>query len=278
MLKGLAMLVMILALTQPETQSQQKHSNGDGTAQHSETDKRGTNDLPVVETHPQKSSEETAEEAQRDAEQKRANSWNIGLTFAIAICAFLQFCGIAAQVRVYCRQSELMRLALAESKKSTDAALASAKAAVASVRPLLIVVIEKDPHDSAKWVVRAINKGKSAAVLWGANCCFGAHPAEGFEPSDLLKCPIWLPPDNVIIPDADFPVMSEIAPFKNRPSPEDLLAHITPALYYVYGCIQYQDMFSDRNAPGAKPYETRWQFHFADGKFCRSAGPYPRNT
>lgn len=211
---------------------------------------------------------------------KRPEWISVLITAAYGVITLVIAIAAVCQARAGVKQGELMRLALAESKRSSEAAISNAKAAVASVRPLLIVVIERDPDDSAGWIVRAVNKGKSAAVLWGANCCFDAHPTEGFVPPDLLKCPIWLPPENVIIPDADFLVMKSFSPSRQSPSPEDLLNIINPSFYYIYGCIQYQDMFSDRNAPGAKPYETRWQFHydFSKNRFIRSAGPYPRNT
>ena len=107
---------------------QQKIANGNSPAQSATDDKRGTQDSPLmVNTRTIHSNEETAEEARKDAEQHRTNRWNIGLAFAIAICAFLQFCAIVGQIIVYCRQTVIM-------KKSTGIILRQAKIMGAQAR------------------------------------------------------------------------------------------------------------------------------------------------
>ena len=86
---------------------------GSPYTQSAESDKRGTEESPlVVNEHPIQSKEEAAEEAHKDAEQNRVNSRIIELTFAIAICAGLQFLGILGQIFVYWRQTSIMKATL----------------------------------------------------------------------------------------------------------------------------------------------------------------------
>jgi len=49
---------------------------------------------------------------------------------------------------------------------------------------------------------------------------------------------------------------------------------------HFYGRILYWDVFTDRTAPGAKPYETRWSFRYEPlkGCFVKSAGGFAGNT
>jgi hypothetical protein len=78
-----------------------------------EADNRGTEKSPlVVNEHAIQSKEEAAKEAERDAEQNRVNERIIDLTFAIAICAALQFLGILGQILVYLKQTKLMESTL----------------------------------------------------------------------------------------------------------------------------------------------------------------------
>jgi hypothetical protein len=92
------------------TQTDKKVCDSNCTPQTSQSDKRGSKDSPlVVDTRTNNSKEEADEETRKDTEQKRVNRWNIGLTFAIAICALLQFGGIIAQVVVYLKQTKIMR-------------------------------------------------------------------------------------------------------------------------------------------------------------------------
>lgn len=107
------MFVLLLGLAygeSPIAQTQKKINDGVVGAQSTQTDKRGTLDAPlIVNTHSIQSDAEATEEAAKDAEQKRANGWNIRLTTVIAICAFLQFCGILGQIFVYWKQTKIMR-------------------------------------------------------------------------------------------------------------------------------------------------------------------------
>jgi hypothetical protein len=113
MRRKLALLIAVMffaAHAVATAQPPKKTGDGSGTANTAQPDKRGTQESPlVVDTRSIHSAEESAEEANKNAEQKHVNRWNIGLTFAIAICAFLQFCGIAGQIVVYLKQTKLMR-------------------------------------------------------------------------------------------------------------------------------------------------------------------------
>ncbi len=109
MLKLLLLIGVLSAVSVP-AQSQQQPANGSQSADTSKPDQRGTENSPlVVNEHTIHSDKETAEETARDAEQKRTNSLNIKLTFAIAICAGLQFAGIVGQIFVYIWQARLLR-------------------------------------------------------------------------------------------------------------------------------------------------------------------------
>jgi hypothetical protein len=105
-------LAIILGLTYGDAaivKGENHVGKGTPSTQNSESDKRGTEESPlVVNQHAIQSKEEAAEEARKDAEQNRVNGWNIGLTFAIAICAGLQFLGILGQILVYWRQTKIM--------------------------------------------------------------------------------------------------------------------------------------------------------------------------
>jgi hypothetical protein len=112
MLRKIALLLLVahygvaIAAAKPEKQV----DDGKGGTQAAQPDKRGTKDSPlIVETRTTHSDSETAEEAEKEAEQKHVNGWSIGLTIVIAACAFLQFCGIIGQIVVYLKQTRLMK-------------------------------------------------------------------------------------------------------------------------------------------------------------------------
>jgi len=138
MLKCLALLLAIVLLygytLAAATKSKDKVCGSDCPAQAAQPDKRGTQSSPlVVDARSIHSDKEAAEEAQRIAEQKRINTWNIRLTFVIAVCAFLQFCAIVGQIIVYRNQSRMMLVGLKIGHKNAQAALSAASAASASV-------------------------------------------------------------------------------------------------------------------------------------------------
>jgi hypothetical protein len=94
-------------------QGENRVGKGSKGNQSAEADKRGTEDSPlVVNEHTVQSKEEAAKEAARDAEQNRVNERIIDLTFAIAVCAGLQFLGILGQILVYLKQTKLMESTL----------------------------------------------------------------------------------------------------------------------------------------------------------------------
>jgi len=113
MLKVLAVIAVavVLAYSEPSiAQTQKKVSDGGGTTQAAQPDKRGTESSPlVVNTRAIQTDAEAAEEKRQEAEREHTDRWIIGLTIAIAVCAFLQFGGIVAQVVVYLRQTDIMR-------------------------------------------------------------------------------------------------------------------------------------------------------------------------
>jgi hypothetical protein len=83
----------------------------------------------VVDVRTVHSNEETTEETQKVAEQKRTNRWNIGLTAVIAACAALQFGGIVGQIFIYRGQSRLMLAGLKVGHQTAQASLIASKAA-----------------------------------------------------------------------------------------------------------------------------------------------------
>ncbi len=112
MLRQLALLFVFtisIANAWAAPSAKQKVNGSDSTTQTADRDQRGTPAAPlVVNERSIHSDEETAEEARKEAEQKRFNRWTIYLTLVIAICAFLQFCAIVGQIFVYRGQSQLM--------------------------------------------------------------------------------------------------------------------------------------------------------------------------
>jgi hypothetical protein len=91
----------------PVAQAKEKVGDSGSATQSTQTDKRGTPESPLmVNARTIHSDDEAAEEKRENAEHERTDRWIIGLTIAIAICAFLQFCGIVAQVVVYLKQTQ----------------------------------------------------------------------------------------------------------------------------------------------------------------------------
>jgi hypothetical protein len=141
MLRTIALLSILLSCLGhafAATKTPDKVGSCNCPAQTTQPDKRGTLDSPLmVDARAVHSDKEAAQEAQRVAEQQRVNTWSIRLTFVIAVCAFLQFGGIVAQVVVYLKQTKVMRDTLAAISKqattmdtqATDARKASAESA-----------------------------------------------------------------------------------------------------------------------------------------------------
>src|SRR5580704_17040125 len=94
----------------------------------------------------------------------------------LVIIAFLTGCAIAYQARE-------MASATDEMKKSTNAAMLSAKTLVASERPLLVVSpqpVKDEPHT---FVLRVVNEGKGPAQLCGGGAGSGQQAVD-FSPAD----------------------------------------------------------------------------------------------
>jgi hypothetical protein len=136
---GLLLVFMLyLGYAFAATKTKEKVCGSDCPAQAAQPDKRGTSDSPlVVDARSIHSDEEAAEEAKRIAEQKRINTWNIRLTFVIAVCAFLQFCAIVGQIVVYCGQSKMMVKGLRIGIKSARAAKQNANAAILGLEMMM---------------------------------------------------------------------------------------------------------------------------------------------
>ena len=165
MLKYLAIAVVILAISNPQPPT--KVPDGNSSAQRSTADKRGTQESPlVVETRAVHSNEETAEEAKKNAAQERVNRWNIGLTFAIAICAFLQFCGVVGQIFVYVRQTNIMQ-GLLQTTRNQDQHLGEQVALMKSQTEILgkSVSAAEASAEVARDQIRAM-KNKERPRIW----------------------------------------------------------------------------------------------------------------
>jgi hypothetical protein len=172
----LCILLPCLGYTFAATKPPDEVCSSNCTAQTTQPDKRGTLDSPlVVDARAVHSDDEAAEEAQRVAEQKRTNRWNIWLTSVIAICAFLQFCGIVAQVVVYLKQTKVMRDTLAAISRqattmdtqATDARNATAAAAISTQATLDAinrqVDLMKEQSEILKKSVTVAETGANAA-------------------------------------------------------------------------------------------------------------------
>lgn len=109
-MKNLTYFVLLLCVGYGELSiAQGQKQIGKASERITDIDQRGTSASPlVVDTRAIQSDAEAAESSRKDAEQHRVNGWNIGLTFVIAICAFLQVCAIVGQIVVYCGQSKIM--------------------------------------------------------------------------------------------------------------------------------------------------------------------------
>ena len=107
MLKFLAVIACIAALATP-SQANNKATNRSGASQTSQPDQRGTQSSPLeANVHTVQSEKESANEGAKYEWEKEINRWNVGLTFAIALCAL-------AQVFVYIFQTRLIGKTLNE--------------------------------------------------------------------------------------------------------------------------------------------------------------------
>ena len=165
----------------------------------------------VIDTRTLQSNEKSTEENHRDAEQHLINSWNISLTFVIAICAVLQFGGIVGQIVVYRGQSKIMASGLAATEKAANAAEIAAKTAYVTQLPKLVLLKSEvrggNPYDapinSLFWptiAMAVINYGGTPAFVinWSLSIAYEQETAETIidEPLGIVINPTehkWLP-------------------------------------------------------------------------------------
>jgi hypothetical protein len=258
-------------------------------------DQRGTQSSPlVVDARTIHSDKETAEESKKIAEQERVNTWNIRLTAVIAVCAFLQFCGIVGQIIVYCSQSKMMEKGLKLGSQNTHAALTGARAAqsaadafMSAERPWVLVLgkhhafiekglgDEKVEHSTAGLILK--NWGRSPAFIREANCgaflcktpsdvnesLFDALTDDGYQTGNVKQ--LALPPDQS---DESLQVVSRDWLGESE---WDAVARGKIHYLYIYcGIIRYDD-------PYGKGHETRFCI-MPDGSKWRIAGTPKMNV
>jgi hypothetical protein len=135
-----------------------------------ETDKRGTDNSPlVVNTHAIQSKQEAEENAARDVEQHAVNGRIIGLTLAIAVCAGLQFFGILGQIKVYSTQTKIMRDTLGAigrqaTTMDTQAADARNSAATAAITTNATLEAIKRQADAMEKQAKAVRDRERARI------------------------------------------------------------------------------------------------------------------
>jgi hypothetical protein len=253
----LSIFLSCLGYTFAATKPPDKVCSGNCPAEATQPDKRGTLDSPlVVDARAIHSDKEAAEEAQRVAEQKRTNRWNIWLTAVIAICAFLQVCAIVGQILVYRGQSRLMLTGLRVGRRSAQAALIGAKATQLAARtssiiqlPKLVIfdceVILQDFISPATILLRppvsvaVHNYGQTPAfiVSWSLGIGYKGIP-QGMSAE--------YPLGKVIRPDTHerLPRVQPEAPLNNLEDSSDMLNG--DGWYTVSGSVVYDDLFGAR--------------------------------
>jgi hypothetical protein len=241
-----------------------KTGDSDRAAQNTQPDKRGTQESPLVVTARSiHSDEETAEEARQEAEQKHFNRWTIGLTLAIAICAFLQFCAIVGQIFVYKGQSKMMasglRLGLRNARaaqKSAEAAQESADAAKisalasmgVSVPTLMLYRFSCSPRgfadvkatlQSPMIEIEFKNYGQSPAFLKSYSVVITCEEL----PDDPAYDPINFPAERVVDSGREFALGDGSLGIFNM-NTEDVEALFNRTKYLtIYGYVRYGDVF-----------------------------------
>ena len=272
MLKCLAILAVLwLSFTcvlRTAAETQKKISGSTGSAQTTQTDKRGTPETPhVVNARTIYGDKEAAEETQKVAEQNRLNRWTILLTAVIAVCAFLQFWAIVGQIVVYRGQSKLMAESLKEIRiqagqmgtqtgileKSVAAAQASAIAAQTGVD----VIINKERARITVAITGMKIEKDTIAEVYFTLTCFGPTPAFvkdfwiGCETTESLnyvapktRMPISLPsPLNASVLSKSIWVMDKL-----QFEPQDIENLNEGRLFIqVSGFVTYRDVFGVRD-------------------------------
>lgn len=183
----------------------------------------------------------------------------------------------AFTLAVLCKYTSETIKAVKAAKDNAKAALLNAQAVINAERPWLLVSIKAHTSDPKTFIVQAYNAGRTPAELQEGHCAFEKHPLN-FIPKEDFRDPFLLPMQSLIVSKDSFPIFV-ISPGMLVEQAEREGRGIDPQPY-VFGRILYWGVFSDRTAPGAKPYETRWIFRYEPLKrdFIKGAGGYAGNT
>ena len=183
----------------------------------------------------------------------------------------------ALTLAVLCKYTSETIKAVKAAQDNAKAALLNAQAVINAERPWLLVSIKARISDPKAFIVQAYNAGRTPAKLHEGHCAFEKHPLN-FIPTEDFRDPFLLPAQSLIVSKDSFQIF-EISPGMLVEQAEREGRGLDPQPY-VYGRILYWGVFTDRTAPGAKPYETRWIFRYEPLKrgFIKCAGGYAGNT
>jgi hypothetical protein len=165
-----------------------------------------------------------------------------------------------------------MASATDEMKKSTNAAMLSAKTLVASERPLLVVSPEPVKDEPHTFVLRVVNEGKGPAQLCGGGAGSGQQAVD-FSPADSdFRGFIPNPLKSLFVNEDGFVVGGKIV------GQDMTISGKITKMFQIYGRIEYWDIFSDRTE--IKPYVTQWCFiyNFGTQEFYITSGDSNQNT
>jgi hypothetical protein len=129
------------------------------------------------------------------------------------------------------------------------------------------------------FAIQAYNAGRTPALLAEGHCAFKKHPVQFTNPSEDYQDPFFLPMQNLIISNDGFEVRRIVPEAELSQDDKDGVG-MDPQCLFVYGRILYWDVFTDRSAPDAEPYVTRWIFRYDSTKkgFVRVSGDYTKNN
>jgi hypothetical protein len=213
-----------------------------GVKGQSTADQRGTQDAPfIVEIKDRpKGEEQAAKEREAQDKNERAQTWNIRLTAAIVVVAFLQFVGILIQACLIRRQASYM---------------------VSTERPWMVALMEAPPKEYVVGGVLRLachikNSGKTPAFLL----------AKGDDSSILQKGaalpetpPIYAKRAGWGGSGVMLPQGSEIAVWHDLSISDTREIYEGTKIAWFYGSIEYRDAFE-------KLHETRYCFRFTPPK------------
>ncbi len=253
-------LFICLAYGKSSVGQAQKHvGDSSSSSQTTKGDTLGTQAFPlVVNTRAIHSRGEAAEQAAKDAEQKGTNRWNIGLTFAIAVCAFLQTCAIVGQIVVYCRQTKIMNDALVASVKSAAASRDSVRiASDTAVRQLrAYVAVEQvgmmglESQEPFGVGFAFVNYGSTHATNFRFRGVVSLLPFPLPKHFVLPKAPDRMEQESVIFPKQGNPLTGWV--WEDPASPltleqkKRLLSPDATQEVYAHGVATYLDVFGQR--------------------------------